>query len=142
MDLVFVTRLRPIFQRVFSLLPAAFPLPISVLFLPFSLCLSSFFPSSKFCGLKVPKTLYLRTFRKTQIFKLGYRRRRLWKDTKRTLSYCAFVRILLVVVTNHLVSVFGWFGTRWRNWKLVGFYPKSLSCIFFLFSVCKDSNRF
>ena len=45
-----------IFWCIFSLLPVAFPLPISVLFLPFPLCLSSLFSSSKFCGLKVPIT--------------------------------------------------------------------------------------
>ena len=86
------TRLRPIFRRVFSLLPVAFPLPISVLFLPFPLYLSSFFLFWEFCGLKVPKTTDLRTIRKTQFSDLGYRRLRLRKSTKRTLSYCAFVR--------------------------------------------------
>ena len=57
----------------------------------FPLYFSSFFPSSKFCRLKVSKTTDLRTFRKTQFFDLGDRRRRLWKGTKCTLSYCAIV---------------------------------------------------
>ena len=63
-----------IFWHIFSLLLAAFSLSILVLFLPFSLYLSSLFPSSKFCGLKVSKTTDLRTFRKIKFSDLGYRR--------------------------------------------------------------------
>ena len=43
-------------------------------------------------GLKVPKTTDLRMIRKTPFSDLGYRRRRLRKSTKLTLSYCAFIR--------------------------------------------------
>ena len=88
----FLTRLLHNFPALFSLLPAAFPLPISIPFLPFPLCLSSLFSSSKFCGLKIPKTIDLRTFRKTQFFDLDYRQRRLQKGIKHTLSYYAIVR--------------------------------------------------
>ena len=40
-----------------------------------------------------------------------------------------------MVVTDRLLSIFGWFGTRRRNWKLAGVYPKSLSLIFSFFSL-------
>ena len=144
MDLVFLNRLRPIFRRIFSLLSAAFSLPISVLFLPFPLCLSSFFPSSKFSGLKVPKTTDLRTFRKTQFFDLGYRRRCLRKGTKVPWVIVLSLGILLVVVTKCLASVLGWFEARRRNWKLSDLiWNLSLSLsLLVIFPVCRYSYRF
>ena len=89
---VFLTRLRHIFRRGSSLLSVAFSLPILVPFLPFPLFLLFLFPSWTFCGSTIPTTTYLRTFKKTQFFDLGYKRRRVRKSTKRTLSYCAILR--------------------------------------------------
>ena len=135
MDHVFLTRLRPIFQRVFSLLPATFPLLIFVLFLPFPLYLSSFFLFWEFCGLKVPKTTDLRTIRKIQFFDLGYRRRRLRKSTKHTLSYYAFVRDPSRGGNSSFGVGFGWFeGSSEKLDTRRHLYEISLSLVFSFFS--------
>ena len=81
-----------IFWRVFSLLHAAFPLSISIPFLPFPLCLSPLFSSLKFCGLKIPKTIDLRTFRKTQFFDLDTDDDAYEKAQNIPMRYCAIVR--------------------------------------------------
>ena len=50
--------------------------------------------------------------------------------------------ILLVVVTDCLVSVFGWFGGSSEKLKTRRLLSKiSLSRIFFLFSLCRYSDR-
>ena len=141
-DLVFLTRLRPIFRQVFSLLPAVFLLPISVLFLSFPLYLSFFFLFWEFCGLKVPKTTDLRRLEKPNFLTSVTDDGAYTKAQNAPWVIVLSLGILLVVVTDRFVSVFGWFGgssekleTRRRLSEI------SLSRIFFLFSLCRYSNR-
>ena len=49
--------------------------------------------------------------------------------------------IPLVMVTERLTSVFGWFGTRWKKFATCRRYSKSLSLVFSFFSLLAGNMR-